>query len=390
MSKFINLNKKKNEYINISDSLNNTSSSVFTNFINKIKNHTETYSLKDDLLVFIAYGVYLEILDCSNLNEPDYKKICVLDFFFRSCQYLEFLNIHHDSGCKNLQLLYYLFMIHRTKFNKDLDPKNILIFITQQIIKSKNETVGEEPETVVEEPENLFELLNNNYRYWNYYIKILDITQSGDVSKIDTNKEYSLDNNDSSPLTKSRYELCEYFNKQPCFIKYKTSDFYVPLQTHSDRKINDSFLPYSCYQFCRTFEITTKAEIESQEHMDNYFKTEHLDDNNILTNEPVNNNGKNLIGEDVIKELIKANPEYVRKFDTIDTIDTNEHTILEGQQLLVNLDDKYCKLLVEYNLSYLCLKLTNIILQDPTQVEDFKDVLNDKEKLYFQRVCQHI
>ena len=378
MTKLINLNEQKNEYKYVDEAIKNTNKSVFKNFIDKIESHPEEYLVKDDLDVFKAYGVYLELLDCNNLNEPDYKEICVLDFFFRSCQYLEFLNIYYHSDGKSLQLLYYLFMIHRTKFNKDLDPKNILIFIIQQKIKA--------PEgTVVEEPKNLFELLNNNYRYWNYYIKILDITEKIDY-KID--EDYSDDNSDESRLISNinkNDELTTYFKKIGEFIKYETCDFYVPLNIYNKKRIDDSFLPYSCYQLCKTFEITTKAEIQSQEHMDNYFKTEYRGDSNILTNEPVNNNDKNLIGEDVteevIEEVIKANPEYVRKFDT---------TSADKQNNEIPLNDKYCKLLVEYNLSYLCLKLTNIILQNPSQVEKFKHDLSDKEKLYFQRVCQHI
>tara|TARA_B100001123_G_C15219333_1_gene990565 strand:+ start:67 stop:1173 length:1107 start_codon:yes stop_codon:yes gene_type:complete len=368
MTKFINLNEQKNEHKYADDAINKNSEFPFKKYTGIISKHNDNqYSLTNDLDVFKAYGVYLEILDCNNLNEPDYKKICILDFFFRSCQYLEFLNIHYDDGCNNLQLLYYLFMIHRTKFNKDLDPKNILIFITQQKIRT-----GSKPE----EPENLFELLNNNYRYWNYYIKILDITKK--IHKINNgNLEYTNDN-DKYPLRKNdndNVELTRIFKKEKEFIKYSTCDFYVPLDMYSNKKINDSFLPYSCYQYCKTFEITTKAEIESQEHMAYYFKTEHPD--NSLTNEPVNNN-KNFTGEDVIEEIIKANPEYVRKFDTIDI----------NEKKLVRLDEKYCKLLVEYNLSYLCLILTDEILKEQRKLENFKDLLSNKEKLYFQKVCQ--
>ena len=351
---YLNLNHIINEYKYINDLSIKNKFDAIMNFIND-------YSGENNF-------IYLKILNANSIDKVDIKKVLILDIFLKSFQYIGIINeIYDDENIDFFVKILYLLINHKYFFNKKLDIRNFILK-KQTILKTNIDA------------NSIFNYVNNNFRLMNYLFNILNLS-SLDHSE---DKIYTSENiiKGTGNLYKTIFEKFKFketkdFSNSDCFIiKY--------LDGKKEKNINEMIKAFSCYQYCKSYDLDKDLEIESLFKMKKIYKESNPN-----------------------QEDIEA--EIEAEIDPIDTVEDIDKSYLENKIIANNLDSYFddkkdpikttdldeinndvVELLLNYNLSHYLYKIIEINEDDPkTKIIDFKkEIHSTKELLKFNEIFQ--
>ena len=312
------------------------------------------------------------------------KTRCILNTFFKLCQYFEWFDIL-DQNCIsekkiNYTLLLHLFIIHNMKYNELLDDRNLILL--------KKCIVGESINK--DNLFNLFNLCNNNHRLWNYLINVIKlnkgnsgIEQYGKGNILVILKQVMKTN--SSPKAGG---IIEFIKQHQEIITYKGCDFFLPFQLLTPiqedeilSKYINSYFTYSCYQYCKTFELNPIVEKSTMADMINYFKETGIE---IWTKDCANT----IQCEDIktrVRTLFNFNPKLVLEYENSHHLNFDNVIRLKG----IDNTEEFCKLLYNMGLSYYLIKLNKV----PGLKKNINSTINNlkmnpQEEIYFRKIFE--
>lgn len=357
-SEYLILNEKINEYKLIYELLNGDK---FNTMINFIRDYTGENNF-----------IYLKILNANSINKVDIKKVLILDIFLKSFQYISISNHYFNQEQYNEDFfvkILYLLINHKYFFNKKLDIRNFILN-KHQILIDKDILKNDIDENTI------FNYVNNNFRLMNHLFKILNLSSlDHSESKIYTSNDIIREQGYLYNKICEEYKFKDTndFSNSDCFIiKY--------IANNEGKKINEMIKAFSCYQYCKLYDLDKDLEIES------LFKMKKI-----------------------YKESIPNYEDSEAEIVPIDTVEDIDKSFLENKIIVNNLDSYFddkkdpiittdldeinndvVELLLNYNLSHYLYKIIEIYKDDPkTKIIDFKEEIHStKELLKFNEIFQ--
>ena len=359
-SEYLNLNDTINEYKLIYELL---AGNKFDTIINFITGYTGENNF-----------IYLKILNANSINKVDIKKVLILDIFLKSFQYIKIINdiyekLNEDSRKDFYVKILYLLINHKYFFNKKLDIRNFILR-THKLLKNKDILKNDIDEN------SIFNYVNNNFRLMNHLFKILNLSSLDDLE----GKIYTSVNiiRDQGNLYKTIFEDYKFqdtkdFSNSDCFIiKY--------IANKEGEEINEMIKAFSCYQYCKSYDLDKDLEIESLFKMKKIYKEYNPNQEEIEPEiNPIDTVGD--IDKSYLENKIMANnldSYFDPKEDPIKTTDLDE------------INNDVVELLLNYNLSHYLYKIIEINKDDPkSKIIDFKKKIHStKELLKFNEIFQ--
>ena len=355
-SEYLILNEEINEYKLIYELLDGNK---FDTIISFIKDYTGENNF-----------IYLKILNANSINKVDIKKVLILDIFLKSFQYIGIINeIYDEDDIDFFVKILYLLINHKYFFNKKLDIRNFILH-KHQILRDRNILKNNINENTI------FNYVNNNFRLMNHLFRILNLSS---LDNLEGKKYISEDIiKGQGKLYKKIFETYKFkdtkdFSNSDCFIiKY--------IANKEGKEINEMIKAFSCYQYCKLYDLDKDLEIESlfkmkkiyKESISNYQDSEA----EIVPIHTVEDIDKSFLENKIIVNNLDS--YFDDKKDPIKTTDLDE------------INNDVVELLLNYNLSHYLYKIIEINKDNPkNKIIDFKkEIHSTKELLKFNEIFQ--